>query len=258
LLSVNVDHVASLRQARRDSLPDPVTAAALVEMGGADGVTVHLRKDRRHVTERDVEILRQTVQTELTLEMAASEDLLRFAVRTKPDQVTLVPELVTEVTTTRGLDLLGRDGGLKSAVGRLRRGGIRVSLFVESDPRQVEAAAGLGADVVELNTDRYSRTCSSRRLRVADRSRKAKSRARQAGREAVPLLDELAEAGRVARANGLVVHVGHGLDYRSVVPILEMGIAEGFSIGFAVIARAVMVGLRDAVAEMKRILEVYP
>ena len=235
-LSVNIDHVATLRQARRASFPDPVQAAALVELGGADGITVHLRKDRRHVTDRDVELLRRTVQTELTLEMAATADLVRFAARVRPDQVTLVPELATEVTTTRGLELTGRTAGVRTAVDRLRRRGIRLSVFIEPDAKQVKAAAALGADVVELNTDRYSRA--------------ARNRAR--------LLSELAGAARVAREEGLVVHVGHGLDYRNVVPILEMDIAEGYSIGFAIVARGVMAGLRDAVAEMKRILEVYP
>ncbi|MFO7675277.1 MAG: pyridoxine 5'-phosphate synthase [bacterium] len=234
-LSVNIDHVATLRQARRASFPDPVQAAALVELGGADGITVHLRKDRRHVTDRDVELLRRTVQTELTLEMVATADLVRFASRVRPDQVTLVPELATEVTTTRGLELAGRAVGLRTAIDRLRRRGIRLSVFIEPDARQVKAAAALGADVVELNTDRYSRA--------------EENRAR--------LLSELAGAARVAREEGLVVHVGHGLDYRNVVPILEMDIAEGYSIGFAIVARSVMAGLRDAVGEMKRILEVY-
>jgi pyridoxine 5-phosphate synthase len=234
-LSVNIDHVATLREARAARFPDPVQAAALVELGGADGITVHLRKDRRHVSERDVELLRRTIQTELTLEMAASDELVAFAARVKPDQVTLVPEVVTEVTTTSGLKLTARDARLKEVVRRLRRRGIRVCVFVEPELRQVAAAAELGADVVELNTDRYS----------SDEGQRARR------------LSELAEAADAARERGLGVHVGHGLDYRNVVPILQMDIAEGYSIGFAVIARAVRVGLRDAVAEMKRILEVH-
>lgn len=234
-LSVNIDHIASLRQARRARFPDPVQAAALVELGGADGITAHLRKDRRHINERDIRLLRETLQTELTVEMAASDELLAIASRLKPEQVTLVPELVTEVTTTRGLDLTGRTGPLATAIRRLRRRGIRVSLFVEPDARQMTAAAALGADIVELNTDRYSTDL--------------RHRAR--------LLSELAGAAVAAREHGLVVHVGHGLDYLNVVPILAMDIAEGYSIGFAIVARAVMLGLREAVAEMKRILEVY-
>lgn len=235
VLSVNIDHIASLRQARRARFPDPVQAAALVELGGADGVTVHLRKDRRHINERDVRLLRETVQTELTLEMAATDELVAFASRVRPDQVTLVPELVTEVTTTRGLDLSGRAGPSAAAIRRLRRRGIRVALFVEPDRRQMPVAAALGADAVELNTDRYATDLSNR----------------------PKLLGELAAAAVAAREHGLAVHVGHGLDYRNVTPILAMEIAEGYSIGFAIVARAVMLGLREAVAEMKRILEVY-
>jgi len=235
MLSVNIDHVATLRQARQAPVPDPVQAAALVELGGADGITVHLRGDRRHITERDVRLLRETVKTELTVEMAATEDMVKFAARTRPDQVTLVPELKTELTTTHGLEVTRHESGLAARSRRLKRAGIRLSVFVEPEARQVEAAARLGADVVELNTDRYCR----------NRTRRAE------------LLAELAGAADRARELGLAVHVGHGLDYATVVPILEMGVADGFSIGFAIVARAVMVGLRDAVAEMKRIMEVY-
>ncbi len=235
MLSVNIDHIATLRQARRAAVPDPVRAAALVELGGADGITVHLRKDRRHINERDVRLLRETVKTELTVEMAATEETTKFAVRVKPDQVTLVPELKTELTTTAGIDVVRQRARLKPHVRRLRRAGIRLSAFVEPEKTQVEAAAESGFDVVELNTDRY----------CTDRAHRAE------------LLAELAGAAISARESGLEVHVGHGLDYRTVVPILEMDIAEGFSIGFAIVARAVMVGLEEAVAEMKRILEVY-
>jgi pyridoxine 5-phosphate synthase len=235
MLSVNIDHIATLREARRERIPDPVRAAGMVELGGADGITVHLRQDRRHINERDVELLRRTVQAELTVEMAATAEMTKIAVRIRPDQVTLVPELTTEVTTSGGLDLVKRAAQIRPFVRRLRRRGIRLSMFVEPVQKQVEAAARLGADVVELNTDRYARDAVSRSNR----------------------LEELAEAAEVARAEGLAVHVGHGLDYRNVVPILETDIAEGFSIGFAIVARAVLVGLRDAVADMKGILEVY-
>jgi pyridoxine 5-phosphate synthase len=207
----------------------------LVELGGADGVTVHLRRDRRHIRERDVELLRATLKTELTVEMAATEEMTRLAVKVKPDQVTLVPELRSEVTTSGGLDVAKRAALLTPHVRRLKRAGIRLSMFVEPDARQIEASAALGADVVELNTDRYSRDVANR----------------------AELLAGMVEASGLARQSGLAVHAGHGLDYRNVVPILEMDIAEGFSIGFAIVARAVMTGLRDAVAEMKGILEVY-
>ena len=234
-LSVNIDHVATLRQARLESFPDPVQAAAAVELGGADGITVHLRHDRRHITDRDVELLRATVKTDLTVEMAAADDLVRLMARVRPDQVTLVPELKSEVTTTSGIDLLKERSRLDPVVKRLKKARIRVSMFIEPDTAQIEAAGRLGAEVVELNTDRYSRGWS----------------------RGPRLLDELTTAGRTAQKAGLLVHVGHGLDYRNVVPVLKSGIAVGYSIGFAVVARAVYVGLQSAVMEMKRIMEVY-
>jgi pyridoxine 5-phosphate synthase len=234
-LSVNLDHVATLRQARLESFPDPVQAATVAELGGADGITVHLRQDRRHINNRDVELLRSTVKTELTVEMAGTEELVRLMAKLRPDQVTLVPELKSEVTTTSGIDLLKDRHRLEPAVQRLKKAGIRVSLFIEPDTAQVEAAGRLGADVVELNTDRYSRGWS----------RKPR------------LLEEISTAGRAAQKAGLLVHVGHGLDYRNVVPVLECGIPVGYSIGFAIVARAVFTGLQGAVMEMKRIMEVH-
>jgi pyridoxine 5-phosphate synthase len=235
ILSVNIDHVATLRQARLESFPDPVQAAAAVELGGADGLTVHLRQDRRHITNRDVELLRATVKTELTVEMAAADELVRLMARIRPDQVTLVPEVKSEVTTTNGVDLLKERARLEPVVQRLKKARIRVSMFIEPDTAQVEAAGRLGADVVELNTDRYSRGWS----------------------RGTRLLEELTTAGRAAEKAGLLVHVGHGLDYRNVVPILENRIATGYSIGFAIVARAVYTGLQGAVMEMRRIMEVH-
>jgi len=235
VLSVNIDHVATLRQARQETFPDPVQAATFVQLGGADGITVHLRQDRRHINERDVELLKRTVQTELTVEMAAVEEMMKFATRVKPAQVTLVPELTTEVTTTSGLDVLRSAAELKPFVRRLKRAGIRVSVFLDPEQEQVEAAAELGAQVVELNTDRYSRDVTHRQ----------------------DILAELAGAAESARGLGLVVHAGHGLDYWNVVPIVEMDIAQGFSIGFSIVARALLIGLTEAVAEMKQILEVH-
>ncbi len=234
-LSINIDHVATLRQARLESFPDPVQAAAAAELGGADGITVHLRHDRRHITNRDVELLRATVKTELTVEMAATDELVRLMARIRPDQVTLVPELKSEVTTTGGIDLLKERSRLEPVVQRLKKARTRVSVFIEPDTAQVEAAGRLGADVVELNTDRYSRGWS---------------------RGPRPL-DELTTAGRTAAKVGLLVHVGHGLDYRNVVPVLKSRFAAGYSIGFAIVARAVFVGLQRAVEEMKRTMEVY-
>lgn len=238
LLSVNIDHIATLRQARRESFPDPVQAAAAVEQGGADGITVHLRSDRRHINDRDVRLLRQTVQTELTVEMAATAAMVRFARAVRPDWVTLVPEEAGEVTTTRGLNVVQSRAELARVTATLRKAGIRVCLFVDPQPEQVSAAAEVGAEAVELNTDSYSRLW----------------RRRESGGRA---LESLNRAAAAAVRSGLVVNVGHGLDYWNVVPILDARFARGFSIGFAIVARAVYTGLRDAVAEMKRILEVY-
>jgi pyridoxine 5-phosphate synthase len=235
MLSVNIDHVATLRQARRVDFPDPVQLASLVEAGGAEGVTVHLRGDRRHINERDVELLRRTVKGELTVEMAATREMAGIAVKVKPDQVTLVPELKSEVTTVSGLDLVRRSSGVRPIVRRLKRAGIRLSVFLEPEAVQVAAAAKLGADVVELNTDAYCR----------DRGTRAKELAR------------LVAAAADARESGLAVHVGHGLDYLNVGQIVELGLADGYSIGFAIIARALVTGLRQAVVDMKHILEVY-
>jgi pyridoxine 5-phosphate synthase len=234
-LSVNIDHIATLRQARREQFPDPVHAAAIAELAGADGVTVHLRQDRRHITERDVLLLRQTVSSELTVEMAAVESDLRLIRRVRPDQVTLVPEVRQEITTTSGIDVVRQLSAVARATGMLRRSGVRVCLFVDPDEAQLRAAAEAGADAIELNTDRYSRTW----------------------RKSPVQLERLVRAGELAGELGVDVHVGHGLDYGNVVPLLEQKIATGYSIGFAIVARAVLVGLRDAVAEMKRIMEVY-
>lgn len=233
VLSVNIDHVATLRQARREDFPDPVQAAVLAELGGADGITVHLRQDQRHINSRDVELLRATIKSELTVEATTVPSIINFLRRIKPDQVTLVPEAVNEVTTTRGLDVRQQRLQLQRVVASLKRAGIRVCIFVEPDPDQIRAAAEIGAQVVELNTDRYSKEPGRRSWH----------------------LDRLKDAAEVARSLGLVVHAGHGLNYSNIVPILEENIAQGFSIGFAIVARAVFVGLKEAVREMKMIIQ---
>ncbi|MGQ9707847.1 MAG: pyridoxine 5'-phosphate synthase [bacterium] len=232
-LSVNIDHIATLRQARREDFPDPVQAAAFVEAGGADGITVHLRYDQRHINKRDVKLLRTTIKTELTVEMAATPAMIRFVQGVKPDQVTLVPEVITEITTTKGINVIAERSKLRGVVADLKKAKIRVCIFIEPDPAQIKAAAEIGAQVVELNTDHYSKEPKRRDYH----------------------LDRLQKGAETAKANGLVVHLGHGLDYRNVVPILERDFAQGFSIGFAIVARAVFVGLKEAVAEMKRIIQ---
>lgn len=233
ILSVNIDHIATVREARGESFPDPVQAAVLAELGGADGITVHLRQDQRHINFRDVKLLRQTTKTELTVEMGVLPSIVKFVRMVKPDQVTLVPEVLTEVTTTQGLDVIRQRNTLKRVIAYLQERGIRVSLFLEPDPVQIKTAAEIGAEIVELNTDRYSKESKRRQFH----------------------LQRLKIAADAARTSGMIVHVGHGLNYSNIVPILEMDIAQGFSIGFSIVARAVFVGLKEAVAEMKRIIQ---
>ena len=236
LLGVNVDHVATIRQARGAPEPDPVTAALLAELAGADGITVHLRGDRRHIQERDVVLLRQTVTTRLNIELAASEEMLEIALDVKPDAVTLVPERPDEITTEGGLDVVKHGDEIGVAVERLRAGGIQVSLFLDPDRSQIEAASAVGAPMVELNTAAYA--------------------------EAVPLgLDlqsenfrrELETLRQVAElANGLQLRVlaGHGLTYRNVGPVSRLPQVEELNIGHNIVARGVLVGMERAVGEM--------
>jgi pyridoxine 5-phosphate synthase len=233
-LGVNIDHVATLRQARRTNEPDPVWAAALAQLGGADGITIHLREDRRHIQDRDLEILRQTVTVKLNLELACNEDVLAIACRVRPDQATLVPERREEVTTEGGLDAAGNRDAVADAVHKLREAGIIVSLFLDPDPKQVELAAELGADAVELHTGRYA-------LAADGKPRSAE-------------LATLCWAAGLVRKSGLTLHAGHGLTYHNVRPVADLeGISE-LNIGHSIISRAVMVGLAQAVREMKELI----
>lgn len=231
-LSINIDHIATLRQARQDIVPDPVQAAVMAELGGADGITVHLRHDRRHINERDVRLLKGTLKTELNLEMAATPEMVRIAAEVRPAQVSLVPEAPDEITTQGGLDLVRNFRRIAGAVKQLDSAGIRLSAFVEADMRQIEAAAKLGCRLVELNTDRYCREPGNR----------------------ATILRELSEAAAGAAGLGLEVDAGHGIDYRNIIPLLDIPQLAGFSIGFAVVARAVFTGLTEATREMKRIM----
>ena len=234
-LGVNIDHVATIRQARRTYEPDPVWAAMEAELGGADGITVHLREDRRHINDRDVQLLKQTVQCKLNLEMSVAPDVVEIALRTQPEQATLVPERRTEVTTEGGIDLTG-DTDATAAVKRLKEKGVFVSAFIDPDEKQVVAAQNQGFDAVELHTGDYAN---------------AKPRDAQAQ------LDRLRRAAELAHARGLRLHAGHGLNYRNIVPLCALpGLVE-VNIGHAIVSRAVFVGLRDAVREMKRLLELY-
>lgn len=229
-LGVNIDHVATIRQARRAPEPDPVQAAVLAELGGAAGITVHLRGDRRHVQDRDVEILRQVVKTRLNVEMAATQEMVRIALTVKPDQVTLVPERTEEITTEGGLEVVLNSVQLKPIVKTLEDGGMDVSLFVDPDLEQVKESHKVGSGAVELNTAAY-----------AD--------ARDPGaREAA--FRKLVDAARLARKLDLAVHAGHGLTYRNVAPVASLSEMEELNIGHNIVARAVLVGMERAVREM--------
>jgi pyridoxine 5-phosphate synthase len=229
-LGVNIDHVASVRQARRVPEPDPVHAAVLAELGGADGITVHLRADRRHIQDRDVEILRQVVKTRLNIEMAATQEMLRIALTVKPDQATLVPERREELTTEGGLDVILNSAQLKPVVRTLQEGGIQVSLFVDPDLEQVKEAHKIDAQAVELNTAAYADARD-------ERSREA-------------ALRRVADAARLGRKLGMQVHAGHGLTYQNVRAVAALPEISELNIGHNIVARALLVGMQRAVAEM--------
>jgi pyridoxine 5-phosphate synthase len=233
-LGVNVDHVATLRQARRTTYPDPVTAAALAELAGAGQITVHLREDRRHIQERDLKVLRQTVQTLLNLEMAATSEMVKLAYEYKPDLVTLVPERREEVTTEGGLDVNGQRDAISKVVKNLKDGDIVVSLFIDPDVDQVKASHKVSADRVELHTGRY---CEARTEKERER-------------EFARIVDAAKAAGKL----GLGCAAGHGLHYENVRRIARLPEIDELNIGHAIVARAVMVGFDRAVREMVEIL----
>lgn len=229
-LGVNVDHVATLRQARRAPYPDPVLAASLAELAGADQITVHLREDRRHIQDRDLHLLRQTVRTRLNLEMAANAEMVQVAFVAKPDTVTLVPERRQEVTTEGGLDVVNGRESLKKVVKSLRDGEIEVSLFIDPDLDQVRQAHRVDAQVVELHTGRY---CDAR---------SDKEREQEFGR--------IVESARAAARLGMRVAAGHGLNYENVRPIVGIQEITELNIGHAIVARSVFVGMERAVRDM--------
>ena len=231
-LYINIDHVATVRQARRTDEPDPVEAAALCEAGGADGITVHLREDRRHIQDHDVERLAPAVRV-LNLELATSEEIVALACRLRPYQATLVPERREEITTEGGLDLSRPHPRLREAIRRLDEAGIRVSLFIDPEPAALDAAKDLGVPAVELHTGRYAHT-----WRESDRA-----------------LEELRRAARHAADMGLFVHAGHGLTYRNVVPVAAVPEIEELNIGHSVVSRALTTGMRAAVEEMGRLVK---
>jgi pyridoxine 5-phosphate synthase len=232
-LGVNIDHVATVRQARKTYEPDPVWAAALAELGGADCITLHLREDRRHIQDRDLRLLRETVTVKLNLELAAEDAIVGIACEVRPDQATLVPEKREEVTTEGGLDVVANRKPVAKAVERLRQAGIGVSLFLDADPRQIQVAADLGAQAVELHTGQYSL---------------ARGDARQGE------LAKLIEAGRQIVELRMTLHAGHGLNYQNVRPVADIDAMHELNIGHAIVARAVMVGMQQAVREMKQLV----
>lgn len=233
-LGVNIDHVATVRQARRTIEPDPVWAAALAELGGADVITIHLREDRRHIQDRDVQVLKQTVQVKLNLEMAAEQSITDFALQIRPQQVTLVPEKRQEVTTEGGLDIVGNLERIRRCVDQLHAAGIVVSMFIDPAEKQIEATKSLGCAAVELHTGRY-----------ADAPSPA---------EQLSELKELQRAGAFARQCGLHLHFGHGLTYRNVQPVAAIPEAGELNIGHSIVARSIMVGFSQAVREMRELI----
>lgn len=232
-LGVNIDHVATVREARKAREPEPVAAAVLAELGGADGITVHLRGDRRHIQDRDVELLRQVVATRLNVEMAATREMVDVATRVRPHQVTLVPERPNELTTTGGLDVIRHTTALEKTVKRLHRAGIHVSLFIDPDGPQVKQAAVVGATAVELNTGAYADAPENLRPKQ---------------------LQRVARAAKAARRQHLDVLAGHGLTYINVGPVVEIDEIGELNIGHSLVARAVLVGMERAVYEMVDVL----
>ena len=234
-LEVNVDHVATLRQARKIDEPDPVHAAVLAELAGCHGIIVHLREDRRHIQDRDLRLLRQTVKTRLNMEMAATEEMLRISSEVKPDLVTLVPEKREELTTEGGLNVVGQKQALTEFITRLKAAPLEVSLFVDPDHAQITAAQEAGARWVELHTGIYAEAPGET--------------------EAQQYFDQLLDSARHARSLGLRVKCGHGLNYRNIKPFRGRVEFEEFSIGHSIISRAVLVGLERAVREMLALIK---
>jgi pyridoxine 5-phosphate synthase len=235
-LGVNIDHVATVRQARRAAEPDPVAAAVLALLGGADGITVHLREDRRHIQDRDVHVLRQVVTQRLNLEMAAVESIVNIACAVKPDEATLVPERRAELTTEGGLDVVIHQKTIAEAIRRLIGAGIEVSLFIDPDPRQIETAKLVGARAVEIQTARYSEARTP-----ADREREVAA---------------LELAAGYARDHGLQLHLGHGLTYANVAAVACIPGVRELNIGHSIVSRAILVGMERAVREMKQAIQI--
>jgi pyridoxine 5-phosphate synthase len=233
-LGVNIDHIATLREARKINEPDPIYGAVLAELGGADGITVHLRSDRRHIQDRDIRLLSQVVKTKLNIEMAATKEMFKIACEVKPYSVTLVPERKDEVTTEGGLDVILHSSTIKPLIQDYHSHDILVSVFVDPDNDQIKACAKLGVDIIEINTGKY-----------ADEENEQRQLAE---------LEKIKNAARIASKTGLRVAAGHGLNYRNVLPVAEIPVIEELNIGHSIIATAVFSGLENAVREMKSLI----
>ncbi|MHC4882382.1 MAG: pyridoxine 5'-phosphate synthase [Planctomycetota bacterium] len=235
LLNVNIDHVATIRQARKTDEPDPVWAAVQCELAGANGITVHLRQDRRHISDRDVQLLKETVACKFNLEMCMAEPMVKIAEKIRPDQITLVPENRAELTTEGGLDCVKFQKRLEQITKRMHKKGILVSTFILPDEKQIAATAEAGCDAVELHTGQYANAKNDKQIEKR--------------------LNELRDGRDIAMAAGLIVHAGHGLTYRNVRPVAKIeGLCE-FNIGHSIISRAVLDGMRKAVEDMKKLIE---
>jgi len=232
-LGVNIDHVATIRQARKTYEPDPVAAAVLAELAGADVITVHLREDRRHIQDRDVRVLRETVQVKLNLELSVTPEIVNIACQIKPQQATVVPEKREEVTTEGGLDVAGNLDAVRRTVDQLRSAGILVSLFLDPDPRQIEAGHKLGCEAIELHTGQYALTSGQAREKE---------------------FAALVAAGKQIRDLGMLLHAGHGLNYQNVIPVARIAEMRELNIGHSIVSRAVLVGFERAVREMKELV----
>ena len=234
-LSVNIDHFATIREARRGSEPEPILAALLAEQAGAEGIVCHLRGDRRHIKERDLKLLRQVVKTKLNLEMAASEEMKKISLEVKPDVISLVPERREELTTEGGLNVKANEKNLTPFVQELNKAGIRVSIFVDPDLKQIEACRQVGVDLIEINTGKYAEL--------------------RPGKERLEALDEIKQAAEYGHKLGLEIHAGHGLDYKNVNQIVSIPEITELSIGFSIVARSAIVGIKKAVREMAKLIK---
>lgn len=234
-LGVNIDHVATVRQARGTVEPEPLLAASLAELAGADGITIHLREDRRHIQDRDLRLIRQTVRTRLNLEMAATDEMLRIALEVKPDTVTLVPEKREELTTEGGLEVSNAKGDLSGYIKSLQKGGIIVSLFIDPDTKQIEASRKAGADYIEIHTGRYAEAKNEEDI---DRE-----------------FEDIKNAVDLASGLGLGINAGHGLDYWNIKRLLSIKKIEEYNIGHSIISRAVITGIERAVRDMAEIIK---